>query len=206
MSKTCLLCSSRIWFAFEYINSKTIWTHSLGFHSANLKQNFLNPIGRQCFDFVRPKSWSVRPNWCTRSNFVRPESLSLCPRTQGRALDTSLVIPSVAINYALFYSLLWHKSIIMGTTIPLYMYVIICCRQTHVHTWELHKVWLFEDNLSGFNLLNQNVGMVRCLSPVGRFPSVRANNILKLKYFWNSFINCWQDHRKKCKCFIEISQ
>ena len=104
------------------------------------------------------------------------------------------------------FSLLRRKSIIMGTTIPLYMYVIICCRQTHVHTWELHKVWLFEDNLSGFNLLNQNVGMVRCLSPVGRFPSVRANNILKLKYFWNSFINCWQDHRKKCKCFIEISQ
>ena len=76
MSKTCLLCSSRIWFAFEYINSKTIWMHSLGFHSTNLKQNFLNPIGRQCFNFVCPKSWSVRPNWRTRSNFVHPESLS----------------------------------------------------------------------------------------------------------------------------------
>ena len=90
MSKTCLLCSSRIWFAFEYINSKTIWTHSLGFHSPNLKHNVWNPIGRQCFDFVRPKSWSVRPNWRICSNFVHPESLSLRLRTQGCALDTSL--------------------------------------------------------------------------------------------------------------------
>ena len=30
----------------------------------------------------------------------------------------------------------------------------------HTSTPELHKVWFFEDNLSGFNLLNQNVGMV----------------------------------------------
>ena len=43
----------RILFAFEYINSKSIWMHSLGFHSPNLKQN---SIGCQCFDFVRPKS------------------------------------------------------------------------------------------------------------------------------------------------------
>ena len=54
---------------------------------------------RQCFDFVRPKSWSVRPNWCTRSNFVRPESLSRRPRTQGRALDTSLHLLDMTIIY-----------------------------------------------------------------------------------------------------------
>ena len=42
--------------------------------------NFWIPlIGCQCFDFVHPKVWYLHPNWCTRLNFVHPESRSVCP-------------------------------------------------------------------------------------------------------------------------------
>ena len=79
MSKPCLLCSSRIWFAFEYIFE--IYLDTLAWISfAKFEINFRNPlIGCQCFDFVCPKARSVHPNWCTRSNFVRPESRSVRP-------------------------------------------------------------------------------------------------------------------------------
>ena len=55
-SKTCLLCSSRILFVFEYIKFE-IYLDALAWISfAKFETKFINPIGRQCFDFVRPKS------------------------------------------------------------------------------------------------------------------------------------------------------
>ena len=79
MPKPCFLCSSCIWFAFEYIFK--IYLDTLAWISfAKFEINFRNPlIGCQCFDFVCPKARSVHPNWCTRSNFVRPESRSVRP-------------------------------------------------------------------------------------------------------------------------------
>ena len=72
MWKASFLCSSRIWFAFEYIFEICL--------DAKFEISFRNPlIGCQCFDFVCPKPPSVRPNWRTRSNFVRPESRSVRP-------------------------------------------------------------------------------------------------------------------------------
>ena len=78
MSKTCLLCSLRIcctWIIFEIYLDALAWILF-----AKFGINFRNPlIGCQCFDFFYPKARSVHPNWRTRSNFVRPESRSVCP-------------------------------------------------------------------------------------------------------------------------------
>ena len=84
------------------------------------------------------------------------------------------VMLSVATNYSLFYSLRRRKSIITGTTIPLY--VIICRRRIA----RPHQNWTkcgFQDiNLSGFNSLNRNV-IVVCRQ--WRDSRVRASNVLK---------------------------
>ena len=71
----------------------------------------------------------------------------------------SKVMPSVDTNYLLFYSLRRCKSILMGTTIPLY--VIICHQQIARPHQNCTKCG-FQDNLLGFNSLNLNVRMVAC--------------------------------------------
>ena len=58
--------------------------------------------------------------------------------------------------------------------------------------------------------------MFGCLSPVGRFPSVRANKVpnrqfpSEIKIFWAAtlelVLNSWQDHRKSVNAFSEISK
>ena len=62
----------------QFVHLICIWIHFRAF--AKFEINFRNPlIGCQCFDFVCPKARPVRPNWRTRSNFVRPESRSVHP-------------------------------------------------------------------------------------------------------------------------------
>ena len=67
-----LIC---IWIPF-----RNLFGHTHLYSFAKFEINFWNPlIGCQCFDFVYPKPRSVRPNWRTHSNFVRPESWSVRP-------------------------------------------------------------------------------------------------------------------------------
>ena len=117
------------------------------------------------------------------------------------------VMLSVATNYSLFYSLRRRKSIITGTTIPLY--VIICRRQIA----RPHQNWTkcgFQDNLSGFNSLNRNVRIVACRqwgdSRVWEQITFSIRHS-KLKYFvlwhWNSCIS-WQDYRKSVSAFLRF--
>ena len=71
MSKTCLLCSSRILFAFETLNSKSIWTHLLDF----IRQIW-NKISKSNWTpmlWVYASKLMICANWRTRSNCVRPE-------------------------------------------------------------------------------------------------------------------------------------
>ena len=79
MSKTCLpsaVCPSDLHLntfskSIKYLDALT-WISFTKFEI-----NFRNLIGCQCFDFVYPKAWSVRPNWHAHWNFVHPESLSV---------------------------------------------------------------------------------------------------------------------------------
>ena len=118
------------------------------------------------------------------------------------------VMTSVATNYSLFYSLHQCKSIIMGTTIPLY--VITCCHKSHVHTRIAQSMVfkiIFQDLISWAKMF------IGCLSPVGRFPSVRANNFLKLTLEIKIFCAATLElvyklltgPPQKRKCFSEIS-
>ena len=117
------------------------------------------------------------------------------------------VMLSVATNYSLFYSLRRRKSIITGTTIPLY--VIICRRQIA----RPHQNWTkcgFQDNLSGFNSLNRNVCIVACRQ-WGDSRVWEQINILKstleIKIFCAAtLVSCisWQDYRKSISTFLRF--
>ena len=88
------------------------------------------------------------------------------------------------------------KSILIGTTIPLY--IIICCRQS-AHAHQNCTNCGFPGNLSGFNSLNQNLHIVACCqwgdSQVWEQITL-ANRARKLL----------TGPLQKCKCFLKISQ
>ena len=105
---------------------------------------------------------------------------------------------------ALFYSLRRRKSIITGTTIPLYVFRQIA--RPHQNCTKCS----FQDNLSGFNSLNRNVRMVACRqwedSRVWEQITL-PNRLLKLKYFSKSIIiKLLTGPPQKRKCFSEISR
>ena len=105
MSKTCLLSSSCIWFAFEYIFE--IYLDALAWISfPKFEINFRNPlIECQCFDFVCPKAWAVRPNRRTHSNFVRPESGSVrSGRNDALWIERLLACTSANNMWSSFFS------------------------------------------------------------------------------------------------------
>ena len=59
--------------------SKSMGRTHLNFIRQIWNQSSKSTNGCQCFDFVCPKAQSVHPNWCTRSNLMRPESRSVRP-------------------------------------------------------------------------------------------------------------------------------
>ena len=156
-------------------------------------------------------SWSL---FCSRFVDIQQSFSCICRMKDGnyfsqlRWTKPKVMLP-FATNYSLFYSLRRRKSISVGTTIPLY--VIICRWQiAHPHQ-NCTKCGVFKIIFQDFV---EPKCSYDCLSPLGRFLSVRANNIRKsiheIKIFCAATLELvyklLAGPPKKCKCFSEISR